>query len=242
MSVPARAIWHDVECGGYKADLPLWSELAAAAGGPVLDLGCGTGRVALHLAGQGHEVTGLDREPELVAELNSRAGDLPCRGEVGDARDFALARRDFALALAPMQLLQLFSGGAERTACLASAAAHLRPGGVFAAAIVEEVPGGFNREDQAVPDTREVDGHVYASLPIETAVDPKRITIRRLRKVVSSTGVLERSDDRIVLRQLSAATLAAEAAAAGLAPIGRREIPPTLDHVGSTVVLLERPR
>jgi SAM-dependent methyltransferase len=242
MSAPASTIWHDVECGDYEADLPLWEELAAAAGGPVLDLGCGTGRVALHLAGLGHEVTGVDREPEFVAELNARAGDLPCRGEVGDARDFALEGHDFALVLAPMQLLQLFSGTAERTACFASVAEHLRPGGAFAAAIVEEVPGGFNREDQAVPDTREVDGRVYASLPIETAVDPERITIRRLRKVVSSTGVLERSDDRIVLRQLSAAALQTEAATAGLTPVGRREIPPTLDHVGSTVVLLERPR
>ncbi|HWT89960.1 MAG TPA: class I SAM-dependent methyltransferase [Solirubrobacterales bacterium] len=238
----ATAIWHDVECGGYEADLPLWEEMVAAAGGPILDLGCGTGRVALHLAGHGHEVTGLDREPELVAELSARAGDLSCRGEVGDARDFALERRDFALVLAPMQLLQLFSGPAERTACLAAVAEHLRPGGVFAAAIVEEVLGGFNRENQAVPDSREVDGRVYASLPIETAVDRERITIRRLRKVVSPAGVLERSDDQIVLRQLSAATLEAEAAAVGLAPIGRREIPPTLDHVGSTVVLLERPR
>ncbi len=42
-----RAIWHDAECGAYAADLALWEELAAAAGGPVLDLGCGTGRVAL---------------------------------------------------------------------------------------------------------------------------------------------------------------------------------------------------
>jgi SAM-dependent methyltransferase len=238
----ATAIWHDVECGGYEADLPLWEELAAAAGGPVLDLGCGTGRVALHLAGRGHEVTALDREPELVAELGARAGDLTCRGEVGDARDFALGRRDFALVLAPMQLLQLFAEQAERIACLASAAEHLRPGGLFVAAIVEEVSGGFNREDQAVPDSREVDGRVYASLPIETAVDPERITIRRLRKVVSPAGVLERSDDRIVLRQLSAAALEAEATAAGLVPLSRREIPPTLDHVGSTVVLLERPR
>ena len=42
--------WHDVECGGYDADLPLWRELAARRGGPVLDVGAGTGRVALDLA------------------------------------------------------------------------------------------------------------------------------------------------------------------------------------------------
>ena len=43
-------VWQDVECASYDADLPLWRELAAAAAGPVLDLGCGTGRVALDLS------------------------------------------------------------------------------------------------------------------------------------------------------------------------------------------------
>jgi SAM-dependent methyltransferase len=236
------AIWHDVECGAYEADLPLWEELAEAAGGPVLDLGCGTGRVALHLARRGHEVTGLDRDPELIEELNARAGSLPCRGEVGDARGLALERRDFALALAPMQLLQLFASSAERVSCLRSVAAHLRPGGVAAVAIVEEVLGGFNREDQAEPDALQIDGRLYESLPIEMAVDPERIAIRRLRKVSSPAGELDRHDDRIELRRLSAETLEAEAAAAGLAPAGRRDVPPTPDHVGSTVVLLERSR
>ena len=66
-------VWHDVECGSYAADLPLWRRLAAERGGPVLDLGCGTGRVALDLAAQGHDVTGLDVEPALVAEFAARA-------------------------------------------------------------------------------------------------------------------------------------------------------------------------
>lgn len=244
MKTPAEmaVIWHDVECGDYEADLPLWEELAAAADGPILELGCGTGRVALRLARQGYEVTGLDHEPELVGELQARADELPCRAAAGDARDFELERRDFALVLAPMQLLQLFAARAERVACLTSAAEHLRPGGLFAAALAEEVAGGVNHEDEAVPDSREVDGHLYSSLPIEIEVDAERIAIRRLRKVLSPAGALERSEDRIELRRLSAGALEAEAAAAGLVPAGRRDVPPTLDHVGSTVLLLERRR
>src|ERR687897_3429208 len=66
--------WHEVECGTYSADLPLWEELAEEHGGPVLELGCGTGRVALHLARRGHEVLGIDSEGELVEPLNARAG------------------------------------------------------------------------------------------------------------------------------------------------------------------------
>ena len=62
-------VWHDIECGAYTADLPLWEELAAAAPGPVLDVGAGTGRVALHLARAGFAVTALDVDAVLLAEL-----------------------------------------------------------------------------------------------------------------------------------------------------------------------------
>ena len=68
-------IWHDVECGGYGADLPLWRRMAREAGGPVLDLGAGTGRVALDLARHGHDVTALDADADLLDELELRAGE-----------------------------------------------------------------------------------------------------------------------------------------------------------------------
>jgi 2-polyprenyl-3-methyl-5-hydroxy-6-metoxy-1,4-benzoquinol methylase len=74
-----RVIWHDVECGGYGADLPLWRELAARCGGPVLEVGCGTGRVALDLARRGHSVTGVDTDPQLVTALRERAHGLDLR-------------------------------------------------------------------------------------------------------------------------------------------------------------------
>ncbi len=43
----AAVVWHDIECSAYRADLPLWRELAAEYGDPILDVGAGTGRVAL---------------------------------------------------------------------------------------------------------------------------------------------------------------------------------------------------
>ena len=66
-------IWHDVECGSYAADLPLWRELAAAAGGPVLDVGAGTGRVSVDLHRRGYDVHALDVDPALLANVNHPA-------------------------------------------------------------------------------------------------------------------------------------------------------------------------
>ncbi len=60
MSAESDIVWHDVECGSYYVDLPFWRELAAAEAGPILDVGAGTGRVALDLAAHGHEVVALD--------------------------------------------------------------------------------------------------------------------------------------------------------------------------------------
>lgn len=246
------AIWHDVECGSYAADLPLWEELAERCGGPVLELGCGTGRVALHLARRGHPVYGLDRDPELLDALAKRAADsLHTRvgqksdafgGAVepvrADAREFQIPGT-VALALAPTHLLQLIPTAAERSECLRSVAAALQPGGLFAASIIEGMPEA-DGAPPPLPDVREVDGWVYSSLAIEAAVGPGEIVVRRLRHAVSPEGELSEEPNEVRIATFSVASLEADAEAAGLRPAGRREIPETDLHVGSTVVLLER--
>ena len=231
-------VWHDVECGGYDADLPIWERLAAEAGGPVLELGCGTGRVALHLARRGHTVVGLDREAELVESLRERSRGLPVEGVVGDVRQPVL-EGNVALAIAPMQVLQLLSGDVDRGRCLAAAAAILPPGGRFAAAIVEGLPGGGDGAPP-IPDVRDVEGWVYSSLPVDAAVVDGDIVIRRLRQTVSPAGDLQEEENEVRIHALSAERLEAEAGEAGLLPRERLPIPPTDLHVGSTVVVLAR--
>lgn len=232
----AAAIWHDVECGSYAADLPLWEELAAAAGGPVLELGCGTGRVALHLARRGHRVVGLDSDPVLLRALAERGAGLDLAPLHADARDFSLSE-PAALAIAPMQVLQLLPGRADRLACLRAVAAALRPGGRLAAAIVESMPAAAEGPPP-LPDVREVDEWVYSSLPVDAALRGEEIVIRRLRQTVSPAGELSEEANEVRIAAFPAARLEAEAAAAGLRPLGRRPIPATDQHVGSTVVVL----
>jgi len=244
--VSEQALWHDVECAAYRADLPLWGELAAEAAGPVLELGCGTGRVALELAARGIAVTGVDIDPVLVAALRSRAQQrgLEVEALVGDARELALGR-EFALMLAPMQFVHLLGGPTGRTSMLRCARAHLRSGGGLAAALLGEDAVGDRVAADAdggpgpLPDVRERDGWVYSSLPVGVERLDGRLEVRRLRQVVSPHGELSEELDVTSLDLVPAEQLETEAAAAGFRVLERVEVPPTRDHVGSTVVVLE---
>jgi SAM-dependent methyltransferase len=235
-----KAIWHDVECGAYTADLGLWEELADEAIGGVLELGCGTGRVGLRLAREGHPVLGLDLDDDLVAEFNKRATDLPASASVADARGFELDRK-FGLVLAPMQLVQLLAGSDDRLTCLRGTADHLEAGGLAAFAIVEDLeltpPPGTA---PPLPDVRQTEGWIYSSQPLDAIADSGSIVVRRLRQTVSPEGDLSDEVDEVRLRAVSAGDVESEAAEVGLRPIGRRAIPATEAHVGSTVVLLEK--
>jgi SAM-dependent methyltransferase len=237
-AVTANAIWHDVECGAYAADLPLWEELAERAGGPVLELGCGTGRVALHLARRGHEVIGLDSDPELLAVLAERACELPVSALEADARSFE-TDGPVSLVLAPTHLLQLLASTEQRGEALGCIAASLEPGGLLAASILEGLPEP-DGAPPPLPDVREVDGWVYSSLATEVAVGPGELRVRRLRQTVSPDGALSEEPNEIRIATFAAEALEAEAAEHGLTPAGRHEIPPTDLHVGSLVVLFER--
>jgi SAM-dependent methyltransferase len=232
-------IWHDVECGAYEADLPLWRELAAGADGPVLEIGCGTGRVALDLAGRGFDVAALDSDAALIAALAERGADLPLRAGVADARSFRLGRR-FALVIAPMQVVQLMGGAGGRASMFACVRDHLAPAGVFAAALADPFDG-VPAEDAGppLPDVREQDGWVFSSTPVAVRSVEGGTAIDRLRQAVSPDGQLDESMTSISLDALDAETLEGEGPAAGLRALPRRQVPATGDYVGSTIVLLE---
>jgi SAM-dependent methyltransferase len=239
------AAWHDVECGSYTADFELWRELARERGGPVLDIGCGTGRVALELATAGHTVVGVDADPVLVAALNERAhgAGLPASALTADARSFTIdigPARGFALAILPMQVAQLLGGPPGRQAMLASVARHLEPGGLLALALAdpfEAVEPGDSRPP--LPDVLEVDGWVLSSTPVAVRDEADAVAIDRVRQAVSPAGDLTEELATVVLDNCAPATLEDEGRAAGLRVLEARHVPPTVDYVGSTVVMLE---
>jgi SAM-dependent methyltransferase len=229
-------VWHDVECGGYRADLPLWRELAAAERGPVLDVGAGTGRVALELARAGHAVTALDREPELLEALSARAAGVRVETVIADATGFALQRR-FGLVIAPMQTIQLLP---ERAGFLSAARLHLEPRGLLAVAIAAAMEdfGAFEDELLPEPDVGAVAGWRFASQPTAVRALPTAMRIERVRRAYAPDGTVTEDDDAIELAHLTVERLEAEGRAAGFTPEPARRIAATAEHVGSEVVLL----
>jgi SAM-dependent methyltransferase len=233
-------VWHDVECGTYAGDIALWLQLAAERPGPILELGCGTGRVALALARAGHDVLGLEREPALVAELESRARveELAVDAVTADARDFSLDRR-FGLVLAPMQLAHLLGGADGRRSMLRRVSDHLAPGGRAALALLADNVVSSPAATPPLPDVLERDGWVYSSLPVEVREAEGGVEVRRLRQTVSPRGELSEEVDVTRLEAVTPHELEREAAECALRATERRDVPPTTDHVGSTVVVLE---
>jgi SAM-dependent methyltransferase len=236
-------IWHDLECASYSVDLPLWRELAERAEGRelaeraegrelaeraeggalgrVLDLGAGTGRVTLDLAERGHAVTAVDSDPLLLDELRRRAeeADLEVTCIRADAQSLP-EMEPFALAIAPMQFLQIMGGAAAVT-------------DLDEAVAPEDAPA-------PLPDVTESGHWVFSSIPLDVRPHPRGILVEWLRQKVSPAGELTEESHTQVLEELTPDQLEAEVAEHGFRVEERRELAPTRDYVGSTVVICRR--
>jgi predicted O-methyltransferase YrrM len=241
------SVWQAVEFGGYGADLPLWVELADAATGPVLELGAGAGRVALHLAGHGYDVIALERDPGLATELERLAADrgvsvTTINADLDSPDGLRLPRRP-QLAIGPLHVIQVLDAEA-RPRLLARLLELLAPGGTVALTVVDESTllstGAASR--QILPDMREIEGWVYSSEPLWVQVGDRALTVRRLRERVSPDGRMEREVHDEILHRISPEALEGEAADAGFLPMGRRPISSGENEADSVVVLLGAPR
>jgi SAM-dependent methyltransferase len=153
--------WENARTLGRR-DVPFWARMASATSGPVLELGCGTGRVILPLARAGVPLVGIDRSAAMLARagvrarrlritqavpgiaksgipVNSRA-PIPPRLVRGDIRSLPFADGTFPMVIAPYGILQSLIRPNDLASTLASVARVIASGGTFGLDLVPDVP------------------------------------------------------------------------------------------------------
>lgn len=123
---------YDVQDAGYYDDYPLIVQWASSLGGPLLDLACGTGRMALRMAELGYQVTGVDITPEMIAWARQKAAKqgLSIDFVVADARTFSL-QKQFRFIYMLENAFQFFLTRQDQEGLLARVREHLQPDGYF---------------------------------------------------------------------------------------------------------------
>ena len=121
-----------------RRDVKFWQRIAAGAGGPVLELGCGTGRIAVPLAKIGVDLVGVDRSEPMLSRLRRRLR----RANVAraDIRALPFTRARFSMVIAPYGVLQSLTSERDLMRTLDSVAHVLEQGGTFGIDLVPDVP------------------------------------------------------------------------------------------------------
>lgn len=134
------AALYELDFGEKTDDLEFFRALARRTGGPILELACGSGRVALALSRDGHRVVGLDVSAAMLERARRKASEQKLAVELlqGDMREFRLRER-FALAIIPAGSLLILDGEGQR-ACLARTREHLRDDGVLVVDVFQPNP------------------------------------------------------------------------------------------------------
>lgn len=183
----------------FDADLPLYRELAASAGGRVLELGCGTGRVGLPLAEAGNRVVGVDASPHMLARFREKLArtepELAARVELvqADMRDFALDAR-FDLAIVAVKSFAYLVERADQLRALRRIADHLRPGGLLVLDLMHPspawllMPPGSVRQDLAAHDPELDITLVRTETAVSTDLAAQVRVIRSAYEIVARDG------------------------------------------------------
>lgn len=156
----------------YKSrrdDVAFYTDIARASGGPVLELGVGTGRVSIDIARAGVEVVGVDRMPEMLKRAKERVAKLPeaVRERIdfrrGDLQRVRLKRR-FPLVISAFNVFMHLYEREEIERAFQTVHAHLAPRGKFVFDVLMPVPAALARNPSKF----------YKSRPIKNPGDGKR--------------------------------------------------------------------
>ena len=123
---------YDLCFSAYREDLDFWLSAAKAARGPVLEVGCGTGRVLLHCMQAGIDIDGVDLYPSMLAVLKRKASALGLKPRVyaADMRDFTTPRK-YGLIMITFNTFAHSLATEDQLKTLRVCREHLEPGGAL---------------------------------------------------------------------------------------------------------------
>jgi SAM-dependent methyltransferase len=218
---------YDFAYGDYDEDIDFYENLAQIHDAPVLELGVGTGRVALKVAQAGFDVTGVDNSPSMLERARQNqeaAGQTANRLRLVEASmtGFELAQR-FGLVIIAANTFQHLLTTADQRACIGCAARHLIPGGIFTLSVRSPTSVSWEDAGAAVPlllDWTRPDPATGDQVMkfIAAEPDPARMT-RRITYVydrIASDGLVRRTVFETELRYSTQAEIEALLQEAGL--------------------------
>lgn len=173
--------WYDAEYVHIGGDVAYYASVAADAGGPVLELACGTGRLTIPMAQAGVTVTGVDYASAMLAQAEEKKAKLPAADRarldfvLGDMRAARLGREYRAVILGFNTLMHM-TVDEDLAAVLETARTHLDPGGLFHLDLYTPYPELLSRDPDGRFDPQEmIDPHTGARYVVSesTRYDPR---------------------------------------------------------------------
>lgn len=213
--------WENARTLGRR-DVLFWRRVAGEARGPVLELGCGTGRISAPLAKAGVDLVGIDRSAPMLDRARRQFMPSPTRQPArsvrlvrGDIRELPFSSRTFSMVLAPYGVLQSLLADRDLAATLQSVARVIAPGGVFGVDLVPDVPNWREYENQVQHRGRAAGGS-HLTLIESVRQDPRRrLTIFQQRYVVRRGARVKEHRFELTFRTLSVRQMSSRLDAAG---------------------------
>ncbi|MCK9494232.1 MAG: class I SAM-dependent methyltransferase [Dehalococcoidia bacterium] len=241
------AEFYDLDFEGFHDDASFYQRLVELHGERVLELGVGTGRIAVPLAEGGANVTGVDVSAGMLDIARERAGRTSVKLVEGDIREVRL-RGKFDLVLAPLGTLQHMETPSDFVAALQTMAHHLAEGGVAVVDVESPVPDDFDPSPQPLIQhwTKErADGRGRVTKIVSVDAIPSEGTkdVTWHYDIADAEGVLRRVTSVFPLRTFTSPEIELGARLAGLriaARFGDYEFGPYFDGAERLIVILQR--
>jgi ubiquinone/menaquinone biosynthesis C-methylase UbiE len=191
--------------------VPFWQRLAAPVEGPILELGCGTGRVTFPLARDGAEMIGVDRSEAMLARAATRKRRTRRPIDVklvrGDIRHLPFPDRTFPLVMAPYGILQSLLRERDLADTLAAVARALKRDGVFGLELVADLPSWEEYKKRVSLRGRRAGGSHVSLIESVRQDRARRLTIFEQEFVEKARGTERRRTFTLTFRTLTVAQM-----------------------------------